>query len=274
MAKLPPSDALAWLHTLPMNRQTNQPAALLIAQCYSASKDWPGLRAGLEKQKWPELEFMRHAFLSRALRGQEMAESAKGEWEQALASANGQKQSLVMLFRLVAQWNWTAEGEDLLWSICNRYPGEKWAAQSLARALYLGGRTRPFMQLMQQELKRSPADLDIKNNLAITALLLEAKELKPNDLARETYEQAPVKSAYAATYAYSLYVQGKSAEALKVMRQLTPQDIEKSPNAGYYGIILKANGDSAQARIYLDKAMNSRLMPEERTLFERAKAGL
>jgi tetratricopeptide (TPR) repeat protein len=109
MAKTSPGDALAWLRSLPVSTQTNQPATLLIAGCYMASKDWRGLQDWLEEQHWVELEFLRHAFISRALRGQELAGAAKTEWEQALNSAGGQKQNLVTLMRLAAQWSWVAE---------------------------------------------------------------------------------------------------------------------------------------------------------------------
>jgi predicted Zn-dependent protease len=273
MAKTSPADALAWLRSLPLNMQTNQPATLLVAECCTASKDWSGLHAWLEKQRWGELEFLRHAFMSRALRGQELADTAKTEWEQALKSANSQKQSLVMLLRLAAQWNWVNEGEDLLWTIVNRYPHERWATQALTQTLFAGGQTRSLMQLFNQELKSAPSDISAKNNLAMTAMLLDAKELKPYDLAREVYQQAPTNSSFAATYAFSLYEQGKKADALKVMQQIKPQDLENPSIAGYYGLILKAAGGGAKAGAYLDKASKAPLLPEEKKLFAQAKAG-
>jgi Tfp pilus assembly protein PilF len=65
-AKTSLGDALAWLRSLPLNTQTNQPTTLLVAECYAASQDWRGLQAWLERQRWAELEFLRHAFLSRS----------------------------------------------------------------------------------------------------------------------------------------------------------------------------------------------------------------
>jgi predicted Zn-dependent protease len=274
MAKTSPAEALAWLRSLPMSTQTNQPATLLAAECYMAAKNWTGLQAWLEKQHWGEVEFMRHALMSRSLRGQELADTAKTEWEQALKAANSQKQSLVMLLRLAAQWGWVNEGEDLLQTIVNRYPQEKWAVQTLAQTLFAGGQTQSLMQLFNQQLKRTPSDLAVKNNLAMTAMLLDAKELKPYDLAREVYQQAPTNSAFVATYAFSLYKQGKKADALKVMQQIKPQDLENPSIAGYYGMILKAaGGGGTNAAIYLEKASKAALLPEERKLFAQAKAG-
>ena len=157
MANTSPQDALTWLRTLPPNTQTNLTVELLVAECCTMLRDWHGLQASVEKQNWAELEFMRHAFLSRALRGQDLADSAKAEWELALQAANGQNgRSLVMLLRLAAQWNWQNEGEDILWTIVNRYPDEQWAVQALSQAMYVDGRTRSLMQLFNQESKSFP----------------------------------------------------------------------------------------------------------------------
>jgi predicted Zn-dependent protease len=281
IANTGPADTLAWLRTLPAIFLTNQPVALLVAECQTALQDWKGLRASIEKQYWGELEFIRFAFMTRALRGQDLIGAAKGQWERGLNIANDMAvrsnpknpQPLSMLFRLAAQWKWQSEAEELLWTIVNNFPNERSAAQTLGQALFAGGQTRPLMMFYSQELKRFPASLAIKNNLAMTALLLEAQELKPYDLAREVYQKAPTNSTYASTYAFSLHLQKKDAEALKVMQQLPPKALEDPSIAGYYGLILQATGDRAKARAYLQWASKAKLLPEEQKLFERAKAG-
>jgi tetratricopeptide (TPR) repeat protein len=237
-------------------------------------RDWRGLQSSIEKQNWAEMEFFRHAFLSLALRGQGLADSAKAEWELALQGANGQEASLTMLLRLAAQWRWQSESEEILWMIVNRYPSEQWAMQALSQVLYAEGRTRSLMQLFNQETKLFPSNLSIKNNLAMTALLLDAQELKPYDLASEVYQKSPTYAPYVSTYAFSLYLQGKNAEALKVIKTLKPQELQDPSIAGYYGLILKATGDRAKARAYLDWTAKGHLLPEEKKLFDRAKAGL
>ena len=273
MAKTSLGGTLNWLHSLPMSVQTNQPVTLLISECFAEAKDWKKLDAWLAKQQWAELEFLRHALMSRALRGEELGATAKTEWEQALKAANAQKQSLVMLLKLAAEWKWVNEGEDLLWTIVNRYPDEKWAKRALTKTLLDSGQTRSLMQLFSEDLKKNPNDLAAMNNLASVALLLDAKEMKPNDLARVVYERVPTNSSFAATYAFSLYLQGKNAEALKVMQQLKPKDLESPAIAGYYGLILKATGSNAKARAYLDWTAKGRLLPEEQKLFAHAKEG-
>lgn len=268
------SETLAWLLRLPVGIQTNPPVSLLVAECHVLLKNWAKLQSTVEVQNWGDLDFIRHAFKAHALREQSLTAGAKSEWELCLKAANNQKSSLSMLLRLAASWNWESEGEELLWTIVNRYPDEKWAFQVLNRTLFLNGRTRPLMMLYSQELKRSPTDLAMKNNLAMTALLLEAKELKPHDLAREAYQKAPTNSSYVSTYAFSLYLQGKNSEALKVMQSLKPKDLEDPQVAGYYGLILKATGDKAGAGAYLGWAFRAQMLPEEKKLFEQGGVGL
>ena len=269
-----PGGTLKWLDTLPTDLQTNLTIMILTADAHSMLGDWRGLQSYIERQNWHELEFMRHALKARALKGQDLSEAAKTEWEQASKLAGAQRQTLTMLLKLTVQWKWEAEAEELLWMFVNRYPNESWAAQTLTVALYSSGRTRPLMMLFNQKVKGAPSDLEAKNNLAVTALLLQANELKPHELAREVYQQAPTNATYASTYAFSLYLQKKPSEALKVMEQLTPQQLEKPSIAGYYGLILQAAGNSTKAKPYLEAASKAKLLPEERKLFEQAKAGV
>ncbi|MEI8040085.1 MAG: hypothetical protein WCL11_01670 [Verrucomicrobiota bacterium] len=266
-------EALTWLGGLPDTIQTNQSVALLIAECQIAIQDWRSLQAALEKQDWAELEFLRHAYKARSLRGQDLTGAAQGEWVLALKAANRQKGSLAMLLRLAERWKWQSEKEELLWSIVNQYPGEREAFNLLSRALMAGGRTQSLMMLYSQEAKRRPSDLSVKNNLAMTALLLGAKEIKPHELAREVYQAAPDNPSFASTYAFSLHLQKKDAEALKLMQQLRPGDLEAPAIAGYYALILQATGEREKAKAYFQWGFRAQLLPEEKGLFNRARAG-
>jgi predicted Zn-dependent protease len=263
--------ALFWLTNLPPPTKTNQPAALLIAECQIQVKNWTDLKKDLETQDWGNLEFARHAFLARALRGQNMGGTAAAEWELALKKAESQKSTLLMLFRLAAGWEWVNEAEQILWTIVNRYPEEKWAGQMLQQALMQAGRTRPLLQYIRLQAKRTPEDQSVQNDLAMAAMLLDAQELAPFDLARKVYQHKPQNASYASTYAFALYLQKQYKEALEVMQQLKPEELNVPAVAGYYGLILKANGDVERAKSYLNWALTKgQLLPEEKKMFETA----
>ncbi len=269
MQKDMPSQALSWLQSLPQDTQTNLPAALLIAQCQMAAQDWADLQNTAGKQNWGRQEYARHAYVARAMREQGYLEPSKAEWDLAVSDAGQQDSSLTALFRIAATWGWQNEGQEILWTIVNTYPKETWAARALTALLYQSGATRPLMQLFSTEVSRNPDDLDAKNNLALTAMLLKAQEMNPYELTRDVYQAAPTNYLYACTYAFSLYLQGKNSDALKVMQTIPDKDLGNNSTAGYYGLILKAVGD-AQADKYLELSVRGPLLPEERALFQQA----
>jgi Flp pilus assembly protein TadD len=288
MANLSVTTALDWLRQLPAQMRTNQTVEVLIANCLLQKGDWRGLQATIEPENWGDhanpiyinLEFMRHAYLARALYGQGLTEGSSAEWTVAVKAATDQKYTVAQkvsfktLFELAVKWNWNTEAEQVLWTVVNQFPEEKWAFPTLKQALYVWHRTKSLMQLLDIMAKRSPDDYDIKNDLATVAMLLGAQEMKPHDLARQVYEKDPKNSDYAATYAFALYQQGKYADALKIMKQLSPEQLQDPAIAGYYALILKATGNNAEAKTYLSRTAKATLLPEEQALFEKAAVGL
>ena len=71
------------------------------------------------------------------------------------------------------------------------------------------------MTLYSQASQSDKNNLSFKNNLAVTALLLDASEKRPHDLALEVYTKAPTNASFASTYAYSLLLQKKRTDALR-----------------------------------------------------------
>jgi len=272
--KLPPGESLSWLQSLPADTQTNKVVALLKAERCVELQDWRSLQKCVEKGDWGELEPVRLAFDSRALRGQGLTEAGNREWSLALQAANNQEASLVMLLRLAGEWNWLSEREVILQTIVAGHPSEEWAFQDLASALFASGQTRSLMQLYNLQATRTPSNLAAKNNVAIMALLLNEQELKPHQIALDLYRESPTNSSFATTYAFSLYLQGKKTEALRVLDSLKPQQLETVSVAACYGILLEATGNRAKAKKYLDLASKVQMLPEERKLIDSAKRGL
>ena len=102
-------------------------------------------------------------------------------------------------------------------------------------------------------------------------MLLNSEQHKPHELARELFEQQKDNPVFVATYAFSLHLQKKNAESLRLMSQLKPEQLDQPNIAGYYGLMLATAGDKASAKKYLDLAAKARLLPEEVELFQRVK---
>ena len=270
----PPRDLLAWLQSLPAMTQTNRMVAMLMAEACSSAGDWRGLQAFLQPQNWADLECLRSAYQARALEGEKLSDAAKAKWSDAITQAGGRKQNQVTLLRLAVEWHWTNEEEALLRDILNKHPGEKWAMQELTQMLYQNGRTWPLLELFAQASEKNPSDLSLKNNVAWIALLVNAEGWKPHELAREVYQKSPTNSHYVSTYAFSLHLQNKDSEALKVLESLKPSELENPSIAGGYGLVLQATGNRAKARKYLEIGSKATMLPEQRKLIEEASANL
>jgi len=92
--------------------------------------------------------------------------------------------------------------------------------------------------------------------------------MRPFDLALQAYQMEPTNISFASTYAFSLYQQKRWGEALSVFAPFDAKTLADPGVAGYYGLVLEANGHPKQAKEYLARAMHaSRLLPEERNLF-------
>jgi len=260
-----------WLQSIPSKITTNLPVSMVMADTYLGLTNWPGLQGYVTRQQWGELDYMRLMYLTRALREQGFGTAAKAEWSKVLKAAAGQLDRLKAIQSGAANWGWVAELEEVLWIIVNKFPAEKGAVQALSTRLYLDGKTRSLLTLYAQETKVDPGNLPIKNNLAAVALLLNSEQHKPHELARELYEKQKDNPVFVATYAYSLHVQKKNAESLRLMSQLKPEQLDRPNIAGYYGLFLATAGDKTNAKKYLDLAVKVRLLPEEVELFQRAK---
>jgi hypothetical protein len=265
-------EGLAWLQTLPATVHSNILINLVEADIYVMNENWAALRTNLEIENWLDLDCLRLACRAVALKRLGFTGSAKNEWQAALKATGHRRYLLSQLLNMMGKWHCPDEQEDVLWAIATHYPDETLIMESLSDRLYIEGKTSSLMALYKIEVEHDSHDLISKNNLAMTALLLESWDVRPYELSREVYRAGPTNVDFASTYAYSLLLQRKSADSLKVMEKLTPDQLESPNAAAYYGIILKASGNASKARKYLDIAEKARLLPEEQNLIKKAKS--
>lgn len=264
-------DAIAWLTNLDAKTQTNLPVRMAIADAYSDNHDWVKLETLLHEQNWGDVDFIRFAHLTRAAREQKQDIATQANWQAAVRAANGQIKPLTLLSRLAAGWRMEAEREDLLWNIARRFPAERWALQSLSDRYLAEGNTRGLQKVYATIVDANPDDLAAQNNLAAVSLLLNSQISKSADMARAVHTKFPRNLAFASTYAFALYRQNRTAEGLKVLEALPPQQLEIPSIACYYGVLLAAAGEPAKAKKYLDLAAAADLLPEEKELLKSAR---
>jgi hypothetical protein len=265
--------ALDFVKTVPAEKQDTWPVPLAIADLYARIQDWKKLEAITKNANWREGEFLRHAYLARALRAQDKSAAAEREWGIATKDASAQGTNTLALIHIVEEWKWEKEAVELLWALTKNQEKQFDAIQTLYRHYAERNETDGLYRALVRWAELAPEDLNVQNNLAQIGLLLNANPEDSRRLAAEVYQKMPTNPAYAATYAYSLLTKGNVTGAMKVMSSLSPEQLRDPPVSAYYGLCLAAAKDE-KARTFLEGGQQAMLLPEEKRLVDRALANL
>lgn len=263
-------DALGWVASLDPRILGIQPMPLARANLYLAKSDWAGLETLLGDQKWADLEFLRQALQARAAWGRQQTVIGQARWASAIRSAGDRLGSLNLLLGLAGEWR--QDSVEVLWEIGRRFPREQWALAELERRYAAARDTRGLNRVFCARLDSVSGanDSTNRNNFAATSMLLRVNLPRAHTTARDLYRERPADPIIVSTYAYSLHLQGRTAEGLAVLGRLKTENLEASPIALYFGLLLAASGDAAANR-YLSLGDGPGLLPEEKDLLAAAR---
>jgi hypothetical protein len=247
---------------------------LIIADCRVAIKDWHGLIALVEKQDWAEANCFRLALLSLGQRSLQDEPASQTTWRKALRLAEHRLDNLARLAQVTASWGWDAENTEVLNEVIAEFPKEKWAEDQLAAKLYAAGNTRELGDLLTKLYAADTSNARLKNNLANIFLLQRTDLNTAYRLAQEAYDSSPENPFFTSTYAYSLLLQNKQVEALKVFSGIKPEYLQIPSVAAYYGIVEAQSGHKDVAKAPLELAAAAKLLPEEKEIVRLAQARL
>jgi len=264
--------ALDYSKSLSAESLQNWPVPLAIADAYLRLREWQNLEALTAKANWGRLEFLRHAYLARALRAEDKRAAAEHEWSAALKDATS-SESLVLLIQPISEWGWENETTDLLWALSKHPEKQKDAFMALYQHYAKASDTQGLYRVLVRLSELDSTNLNVQNNLAQVSLLLNANPEEARRSAADVYRKSPANPAYMTTYAYSLLTQGNAKEALRIMSSLSEEQLSDPTISAYYGIFLAATGDE-KARTYLDFGKPANLLPEEKALIDKAYASL
>ena len=264
--------AVDFARSVPGGTLSAWPVPLAMAEAYAKANDWSELERLTANSNWHQFDFLRRAYLTRALRAENKPVEAEREWAGAVKNASAKSESLLLLTRIVFEWGWKDESVDLLWQLA-KYPEVQFEALHTLNLRYTkAGDTQGLYRVLSRLTDIDPGDLKVQNNLAQISLLLNANLERARKRAADLYRKEPSNAAYASTYAFSLYAKGDAAGALEVMSTLREDQLKEPPLAAYYGIFLAASGEKGKAREYLEFGRQTQLLPEERILLDRAEA--
>jgi hypothetical protein len=264
--------AIDFVRNLTDETLSKWPVPLTVAEAYGKLGDWAALEAWVKNKDWGQFDFMRHAYLALALRGQDKTVTADKEWALAGKEALARPQFLSMLTRATSEWRWEKEWIDLLWNLTKHPETQLEALQTLYQKYADDGDTPGLYRVLVRLAEIQPDDWRAQNNFAQISLLLNADVERARKLAADLYRKDPANPAYASTFAFALFSKGDITGAMKVMNALTEEQLHDPSLAAYYGIILTAAGEKAKAREYLKRGAAAKLLPEERALLTTAES--
>jgi tetratricopeptide (TPR) repeat protein len=265
--------AREWGLALPKEIVTAPPVPLAIAEAYSFLQDWSGLHAWVDEKNWGDEEFLRLAALSHALHhltpGDRSSMESQTAWNAALKATKNRPDRLVAIAQLAEGWGYTAEAADAWWLIANGNENAKEALTALQRLYKAKQDSHGLLRVAKRAAELNPADLVAANNCASLGLLLNG-DSSARRLATKLHAENPTNAAFSSTYAFALFTEGKTSEALKEMETLKEAQLRHPVIAAYYFVMLVENGKMERAHLFLSAANKAQLLPEEQQLLTAA----
>lgn len=267
------SEVLKWMEKLPSDLTTNPPPAIAIADAFAEAKNWSRLKRWTRSGAWGDSEYLRlayQAYSSKQSRQTSSDAEFSSLWHSAERAAAEQTDREINLARLASKWNLPAEAEQLWLHVARDAPMRREALEALFK-IYRANNDLPNLYKIAQRLhENSPNEPALAANCARLALLVDQNPADGHRLAKETYDRAPNEVNVAMTYAYSLYMLGRTAEGIAIMRKLPPEGVHDPHAAVYAALLLLDENNAAAAQEFIAAAQAGPIFPEEKKLLDEA----
>ena len=236
--------------SLPAEQVAKPPVAVAVADSYTRASQWDRLRQLVEPASWDRTEFLRFAYLSRALEGLEDRAGSSAAWTRAVETAQAQVPTMEALARETAKWRWKQQNDEVMWKLADKPSCPRWVVDALwTSALQRQDATQLF-KLSKLILQAEPKSLIARNHFISLALMTGQDTESPHELADAHYRKYPENQGVASTYAFSLFLQGRAEEAVSVMAKFPKEQMRQPALAFYQGIFLAAAGRPEEGEEY------------------------
>ena len=265
------AEVIKWMDKLPAETTNHPPPAVAIAAAFAESKNWSRLRRWTRSESWGAEDYVRLAY--QALAAHQMKQSTSDAefdtlWRAAQHAAADQPEDELKLARLASKWNLGIESEELWARLSRNPPTRREALDALYRFYRAKNEVKKLYDVLQRLHETSPNEIEITANLARLGLNIDQNTKQAQDLAKQAYERAPDNVNCAVTYAFSLYVQGRTNEGLGILQKISPELLHEPHNAVYAAVIFRDVNQSDVAKEYIQAAKRGPLYVEEKRLLE------
>ena len=265
------AEVIKWMDKLPESATAKPPAAISISAAFAEQKNWSRLRRWTRSGSWGDDDYLRLAYQGFASR-QSRQSSADAEfdtlWRAATHAAAEQPDHEIRLARLASKWNLPIESEEL-WSRLSRNPPSRREALDALYKLYRStNELKKLYDVLQRLHEASPNEIEITFKLARLGLNIDQNTKQAQTLAKQAYDHAPNDPNCAITYAFSLYVQGRTTEGWEILRKLPVEALHEPHAAVYVAVSLLDLNQSDAAKEFIQIAKKGPIYAEEKRLLE------
>jgi tetratricopeptide (TPR) repeat protein len=266
-----PEEGLQWAAKLDPAITDSSQVAAARAECLLVTKQWDRLMRLAKPRPWPGLDHLRFAFLARAQaeKGEQVA--CAGSWSDAVAACHGNRDCLVQLVGVGANWRWVPQTREALWAATDAASPD-WALDLLYQSYASEKNTAEMLRVARKMAACHPDQLPARNNVALFSMLVHQDPQEALTIARDLVSKEPQNQVFRSTFAFALLANGMPEECLTEMESLNADSRKDSNYAPYFAFAYQANGDLAQAREFLTKVDRKQLLPEETALVEKLGA--
>jgi hypothetical protein len=265
------AEVIKWMDKLPNDTTDHPPPATAIAAAFAELKNWSRLRRWTRSESWGDEDYLRLAYQAYAAH-QSRQSSSDAEfdtlWRAAVHAAGDNPDQETKLARLASKWNLSIESEELWSRLSQSAPSRREALDALYK-LYRGNNDlKKLYDVLQRLHDSSPSEIGITTNLARLGLNIDQNTRLAQDLAKQAYDRAPDDLNVAVTYAFALYIQGRTTEGLDILRKFPPDALHESHNAVYAAVLLLDVNQTDAAKEYVQAAKRGPLYVEEKRLLD------
>lgn len=221
-------DRKSWLRGLPSPLSDKPTVEMELAESLYAADDYKNLQSSVQSGNWDARDFLRQALLAYSQRQQGRVGESDNTWRIAIASAGTRSTNLSALADLAHRWGWNQQYIELLNRIYQRDPSDTKAFSELVEHYTRNNQTGELAHVYQLRVDGTPNDNDAKARFAYFSLLTNTNVSRANVLAKEAYDAAPSDAFRAKVYAFSLYKQSRTGDAVQLVDKL-PAGKESGP---------------------------------------------
>ena len=265
------ADVIKWMDKLPESTTAKPPAAISIAAAFAEQKNWSRLRRWTRSGSWGDDDYLRLAYQGFASR-QSRQSSADAEfetlWRAALHAAAEHPEHEIKLARLTSKWNLPSESEELWSRLSHNPPSRREALDSLYKLYRSNNDLKKLYDVLQRLHETSPNEVAITAKLARLGLNIDQNTKQAQTLAKQAYERTPEDPNSAITYAFSLYVLGRTTEGWDILQKLPVEALHDSHAAVYAAVLLLDLNQSDAAKEFIQIARKGPIFAEEKRLLE------